>query len=47
MEENVDDEAQGSYMEDLVEARIETAIVEYEYAPLTMDVEATEETSSP
>jgi hypothetical protein len=45
MEENVDDELQGSYIEDLVEARIENAVVIYDYAPFSADVEANEESS--
>ena len=47
MEENVDDELQGNYMEDLVEARIENAIVTYEYAPVIMDIEPNEEIPAP
>ena len=44
MEENTEREFEDSYMETIVEARIENAIVTYEYAPIMTDVEISEET---
>ena len=47
MEENTEREFEDSYMETLVEARIENAIVTYDYAPVMTDVETNEEIPAP
>lgn len=44
MEENVEGDVQEGYLEDLVEAKIETALVRYEYAPVRIYTEKSDET---